>query len=71
MDNCLTWSELYTFLDSMSATATAEEWNSRVLIHNVETDDEYVADVLYINSYEREDEERLVLAINYETLDEQ
>ena len=71
MSDGLTWSELYTFLDSMSDDATAEEWNSKVIIHNMETDEEYPTEVLYIHAGNRPAEERLVLGINFEYIDEE
>ena len=69
MADSLTWAELYTFLDSMSDDASPEEWNSKVVIHNMETDEEYASEILYIHAGNRPDEERLVLGVNFENLD--
>lgn len=54
--NNMTWNELYDFLTSQK-NDNPELFRQHVMIHNVETDDEYTCDTLIINN-------RLVLAIN-------
>lgn len=63
-ENKMTWLDLYNFLhknanDISKLNDMSRFWNQHVMIHNMETDDEYTCDTLMIN-------DRLVLSINYE-----
>jgi len=58
----MTWLDLYNFLHKNANSINNHEemskyWNQHVMIHNVETNDEYTCDTLIING-------RLVLGIN-------
>ena len=61
MLNKLTWKDLLKFLlEQKEKGLLQEDWD--VLLHNIETGDEYPCDVLEIDG-------RLVMAINWDTLD--
>lgn len=58
----MTWLDLYNFLhknanDINKLNEMSKFWGQHVIVHNVETDDEYPCDTLIIN-------DRLVLGIN-------
>ncbi len=60
----MTWLDLYNFLhknanDISKLNDMSRFWSQHVMIHNMETDDEYTCDTLIIN-------DRLVLSINHE-----
>jgi hypothetical protein len=63
-NNNMTWLDLYNFLhknanDAKKFNDMSRFWNQHVMVHNMETDDEYPCDTLIIN-------DRLVLSINDE-----
>lgn len=63
-ENKMTWLDLYNFLhknanDSSKLDEMSRYWNQHVMVHNLETDDEYPCDTLIIN-------DKLILAINNE-----
>lgn len=60
----ITWLDLYNFLhknanDINKLNEMSNYWNQYVMIHNMETDDEYTCDTLIIDG-------RLLLSINNE-----
>jgi len=57
----LTWKDLLKFLLEQKEKGLLRE-DHDVMMHNIETDDEYPCDVLKIDG-------RLVMAINWDTLD--
>tara|TARA_B100002019_G_scaffold126423_1_gene108875 strand:+ start:4320 stop:4505 length:186 start_codon:yes stop_codon:yes gene_type:complete len=57
----LTWLDLLAFLQSMKNEGTLPE-NDDVMLHNIESGDEYPCDVLEID-------DRLVIAINWDLID--
>jgi len=59
--NQLTWKDLLKFLLEQKEKGLLQE-DCDVLLHNIETGDEYPCDVLKIDG-------RLVMAINWDTLD--
>lgn len=56
----MTWNELYNFLDSQKVMNPAL-FNQHVMVHNIETGDEYPCDTTVFS-----DNNRLVLSINNE-----
>jgi len=62
MLNVLTWKELLRFLLDQKEKGLLEE-DADVMLHNLETGDEYPCDVLEIPTG------RLVMAINWDILD--
>ena len=56
----LTWDDLLEFLLKLKEEGKLEE--NDVMLHNIETADEYPCDILEVDG-------RLVMAINWETLD--
>jgi hypothetical protein len=61
MLNQLTWKDLLKFLLEQKEKGLLQE-DSDIMMHNIETGDEYPCDVLAIDG-------RLVMAINWDTLD--
>lgn len=59
-ENRMTWNELYNFLVSQKVT-NPELFNQHVMVHNIETGDEYPCDTTVFS-----DNDRLVLSINNE-----
>lgn len=59
-ENRMTWNELYNFLVSQKAK-NPELFNQHVMVHNIETGDEYPCDTTVFS-----DNNRLVLSINNE-----
>lgn len=59
-ENRMTWNELYDFLDSQKVT-NPELFKQHVMVHNIETGDEYPCDTTVFS-----DNNRLVLSINNE-----
>jgi hypothetical protein len=59
-ENKMTWNELYNFLVSQK-TDNPELFNQYVMVHNIETGDEYPCDTTVFS-----DNNRLVLSINNE-----
>jgi len=59
--NQLTWKDLLKFLLEQKEKGLLQE-NHDVMMHNIETGDEYPCDVLKIDG-------RLVMAINWDTLE--
>lgn len=57
----LTWNDLLEFLLKLKTEGKLEEEND-VMLYNIETDDEYPCDLLEVDG-------RLVMAINWKTLD--
>jgi hypothetical protein len=60
----MTWLDLYNFLhkhanDINTTEQMSKIWNQHVMVHNMETDDEYPCDTIITN-------DRLVLGINLE-----
>lgn len=67
--NGMKWLDLYNFLhknanDISKFNDMSRFWNQHVMVHNVETADEYPCDTLIIN-------DRLVLSINHEESNEE
>lgn len=58
--NKLTWEDLLNFLTKLKNEGKLPE--NDVMLHNIETGDEYPCDVLELDG-------RLVMAINWDTLD--
>lgn len=59
-ENKMTWSELYDYLNSQR-DKNPELFNQHVMVHNIETGDEYPCDTTIFS-----DNHRLVLSINNE-----
>lgn len=59
----LTWLKLLEFLLELKKQNKLPE-NDEIILHNVETDDEYLCDIITVN-------DRLVMAINWELLEEE
>lgn len=57
-ENKMTWNELYDFLDSQKVK-NPELFKQHVMVHNIETGDEYPCDTTVFS-----DNNRLVLSIN-------
>lgn len=53
------WYELYEFLTKQRHTNPDFRWNNHVVVHNMETDDEFICDTWIIKDSENKD--RLVL----------
>lgn len=59
-ENRMTWNELYDFLTTQKTT-NPELFRQHVMVHNIETGDEYPCDTTVFS-----DNNRLVLSINNE-----
>lgn len=67
----MTWLDLYNFLHQKAndvSNLDSELWNATVMVHNVETDDEYPCDVWKISDNGRW---RQVIVINNEEYENQ
>jgi hypothetical protein len=68
----MTWLDLYNFLHQKAndvSNLDSELWNATVMVHNVETDDEYPCDVWKIS--DNNGRWRQVIVINYEEYENQ
>lgn len=61
----MTWLELYQFLSDKANKDISDPilWGQKVMIHNIETGDEYLCDLLELD---HNDNKRIVLSIIYE-----